>query len=87
MVQTLLTENTKRKIMVISWDESDDYDSFAAKIEKSCLDRRFVGDLQIEYSYDWRWSSTKGSKKREKSRNTQQAVVQGNELEPEQKER
>jgi len=53
MVQSLLTENTKRKIVVPGYEESRKYETFAEEVEKDKLDERFGGELEVQYSYEW----------------------------------
>lgn len=53
MISGLLTENTKGKIVVPGWYESAKYETFQDTIDKSSLDKRFGGDLDSKYSYQW----------------------------------
>ena len=53
MVSGLLTDNTKSKIVVPGWYESAKYETFQEYIDKDKLDKRFGGDLEISYSYQW----------------------------------
>ena len=53
MVQGLLTENTKGKIVVPGWDESAKYDTFAELVDKASLGQKFGGSDKLNYSYEW----------------------------------
>ena len=53
MISGLLTENTKGKIIVPGWYESEKYETFKENIDKSSLPKRFGGDYITEYSYEW----------------------------------
>ena len=53
LVSGLLTENTKGKIIVPGWNESSRYETFEENIDKSCLLKRFGGDVEMKYSYEW----------------------------------
>eukprot|EP01084_Bolivina_argentea_P218798 371215_1 len=53
MISGLLTENTKGKIIVPGWYESAKYETFAEHIDKGKLGKRFGGDLELKYSYQW----------------------------------
>lgn len=53
MVQSLITENTKGKIIFPGWYESEQYSTFSNYIEKDKLLMRFGGTLDMEYSYEW----------------------------------
>eukprot|EP01084_Bolivina_argentea_P165197 287033_1 len=53
IISTLLTDNTKGKIIVPGWHESAQYDTFKENIDKCNLDKRFGGDLEMQYTYEW----------------------------------
>lgn len=53
MVSGLMTENTKGKIIVPGWEESMDYKTFEDEVAKENLPKRFGGDSDLEYSYEY----------------------------------
>merc|ERR1712083_1147259 len=53
MISGLLTENTKGKIVVPGWYESEDYQTFKDEVDKENLPKRFGGDGDLEYSYEY----------------------------------
>merc|ERR1711879_146391 len=57
MVSGLMTENTKGKIIVPGWEESMDYKTFEEEVAKENLPKRFGGDSELEYSYEYELSN------------------------------
>merc|ERR1712228_424252 len=53
LISGLLTENTKGKVIVPGWYESAKYETFEDNIGKNSLLKRFGGNVDLKYSFEW----------------------------------
>eukprot|EP01083_Nonionella_stella_P055009 145203_1 len=53
MIKPILPARTQGKMMNPSWYESSEYDTFKHEVEKTQLMKRFGGDSDAKYDYEW----------------------------------